>query len=280
MSHPLDGALAKIGHADKHLHELESEIAATPYDTDAIRFAQKFDPQTSTIEITLQNVPELPARWGLMAADALQNLRAALNYLAWELARWNLAARGETREPAKQTQFPISYKIWRGVDGRQVADLHRSHLARIEVIQPNGAAHLAQYPEHLLINAPDPRIFTHRHLLTHLAVLTNDDKHRVLIPVALAAGESKVGGYEGVGCTVTHVNHFIQVRLEDGAKWAEIQVSPEAGAEPKVKVNDRLDRVRIQFGALGTPASELRRIRDLTENIVRSFQADLSGSSA
>ena len=63
-----------------------------------------------TIKVTLQGVPQLPLEWALTAADAYQNLRAALNYLAWELAKWSLAQRGETREPADATQFPINTK--------------------------------------------------------------------------------------------------------------------------------------------------------------------------
>ncbi len=278
MSHPLDGAFAKIGHADKHLNELEAEIASTPYDADAIRFRQKFHPDTSTIEITLENVPELPVQWGLIAADVLHNLRAALNYVAWELARTRLAALGEDREPVHLTQFPISYKVWKGVDGRQVADLDPANIRRIEAIQPNGAMHLAQFPEHLLRLAENPRVFTNSHLLTHLAVLTNDDKHRILVPVALAAGETRIGPYEGVGCLVTHVNHFAQVQLQNGAKWAEIQVAPEGGTEPKVKVNDRVDKVRIQFGATWTPATEPRRIHDMTAHIVAQFWGDLTST--
>src|SRR5947207_2188852 len=86
-----------------------------------------------TGRVRLQGVPQLPLEWALTAADAYQNLRAALNYLAWELAKWSLAQRGETREPADATQFPINTKP-RKFSARMVQDLHSDHVARIEAL--------------------------------------------------------------------------------------------------------------------------------------------------
>lgn len=271
MAHPLDGAFAKIGHAGKHLDELEAEIAATPYDIDAIRFASKFDADTSTVEVLLENVPELPARWGLIAADVIQNLRTAHNYLVWELARLNLAAVGERRDPDDRTQFPIAYKVWRGINQSQVADLRPEHRARIEAIQPNGANHFAQFPEALLRDAETPDELTNHHPLTHLAVLSNNDKHRVLLPVALVAGRTVIRDYEGINCVVNSINNFVQVKLENGAKWAEVQVTPDGRGEPEVKVDDSFEAVRITFGPLLTPVTALRPLQNSTRSFVSRF---------
>jgi len=281
VDHPLYGAFEKLRRARKHLNELETEIGVAPLDAYAIRFEQEFKPDTSTIEVTLQGLPKFPVRWGLIAADALNNLRAALNYLTWELAVFNLAAQGIERAPLDDTQFPIAYRRWKGVPQKQVADLRPDHARRIKAIQPNGASHLAQFPEHLLRDVQEVRVFTNSHLLTHLAVLTNDDKHRILLPTAFVAGETQINDYVGINCTVNHINHFLQVGLENDAKWAEVQVTPTGGGEPKVQVNDRIDKTRIEFGSPPfTAADALWQIRDVVANIVTSFWSDLdSGES-
>jgi hypothetical protein len=124
--------MAKIARANQQLDALEAEIAAAPDYSDSITFEQKFDPGASAIEIALQGVPKLPLEFGLLAAEPMQNLRAAINYLAWELAKWNLAQQGEEREPDGRTQYPINTRA-SGVQclhgPRPSSRPHRNHRA-------------------------------------------------------------------------------------------------------------------------------------------------------
>ncbi|HTX30084.1 MAG TPA: hypothetical protein VMD09_01800 [Solirubrobacteraceae bacterium] len=240
----LGGAFAKIANANRHLQELEVQIAASGY-ADAIGFAQQFNPDTSIIEVTLQGVPELPVVWSLMAADCVQNLRCALNYVAWELSRWNLRDQGQAREPNSRTQFPINTRA-REFDAYRLPDVHPDHVAHIQRIQPNGAEHLSQLSEDELRLLPVD-VLAKRHVLGILVDLTNEDKHRILPRVLVAPAVSQVGNYTPINCEILDTNHFIQVHLENGATWTEFKVRP-TGPEPKVDVDDKITPA-IQFGA-------------------------------
>jgi hypothetical protein len=212
----LDGAWLKVERATAQFHELEADITGTPYNSDAIRFAQQFDPDTSTIEITLENVPKLPLRWGIIAADVLTNLRTALNYVAWESARWDLIRRGETREPDPNTQFPISYKRWKGVSAGQIKDITDPTLRRmIEDCQPNSASALAEMGESYLRTVPEevtsvgvlPALMGHP--LAKLAYLSNEDKHRVLLTVGGITMDTHNVGYTATNCVVVDQSLFV-----------------------------------------------------------------------
>ncbi len=276
MSHPLDGCWAKIARADAHFQELESQVTSTPDQAQSIRFAQQFDPDTSTIQVTLEGVQELPVEWSLIAADALQNLRAALNYLAWELARWNLAQGGQTRDPVEDTQFPINTKPPTrenptAFSDRFLTDLDPSHVARIKELQPNAGPFLSQFSEAMLAKLP-VEILTMQHPLAKLANLTNEDKHKVLLRSAISSAVTQVGSYEGIDCLIEDANVFVQVELKNGAKWAEFKVSP-TGPEPKVKMHDQLGPSTIRFGSRGCPIGDLPEIRDATASIIAEFVA-------
>ena len=87
MADALIGCWAKIRRAEEHFQAFKAETAAASDYADRIHFVQEYDADAGTIKVTVEGVPDLPIRWSLIAADALRNLRAALNYLAWELAR-------------------------------------------------------------------------------------------------------------------------------------------------------------------------------------------------
>lgn len=273
MSHPLDGARAKVANANRHLQELEAKIVASRY-ADTIGFAQQFHADTSTIEITLQGIPELPFAWSLMAADCVQNLRCALNYVAWELSRWNLARHGETREPKSVTQFPICTRA-REFDVRRLPDVDAAHVARIKAIQPNGADCLAQlalsFGENYLREMP-MEVLAKLHTLGVLVDLTNEDKHRVLPGVLVQPAHTAVADYIPIrDCEVKHVNHIIQGTLQNGAKWSELTVRA-TGPNPEVQVNDQITPV-VQFGQYRV--TMLPKIVSSVDQIVREFATDI-----
>src|SRR5438067_5385035 len=134
MSRPLDGAWAKVRWAQERMDALKADIALTPDHAKSVPLVQEFDPHANVIEVKVLDVPDLPVRWGLMAADVFQNLRAALNYLAWELGKWNVKQHG-LQEPDKETQFPISTSSFAA---HRVKSLHPNHRALLELLQPYG----------------------------------------------------------------------------------------------------------------------------------------------
>jgi hypothetical protein len=107
------------------------------------------------------HVPEIPDPLALMLGDALYNLRAALDYLAYEL----VVAAGN--EPNSQTAFPIfdtPDEYWERM-GRKVKGMRQSAIEAINRIQPYEGGFC--------------------HALWQLHRLNNIDKHRVLVTIAL-----------------------------------------------------------------------------------------------
>jgi hypothetical protein len=63
--------MAKVAWAQRHLQELEAEIARAPRYLDSIGFTQEFHADTSTIEVTLQGIQKLPVAWSILASSTL-----------------------------------------------------------------------------------------------------------------------------------------------------------------------------------------------------------------
>jgi hypothetical protein len=291
---PLEGAWLKIERATVQFEELEADVAATPYDSGSITFASHFDPDTSTIEVTLENVPKLPLRWGVIAADVLNNLRTALNYVAWEAAVWDKARRGETGDPDDTTQFPISYKRWKGVSAGQIKDITDPTLRRmIEDCQPNSASALAEMGEPYLRTVSEevtpvgvlPALMGHP--LAKLAYLNNEDKHRVLLTLGGLSFGANQRTCIGINCRIVNYVSYALMPIQDGMKYAEIEVAPTGSGEPKVEINDKIGPPTGLFFTrdTGDPSdansllpihiSDLIQIRGFVAEVVREFEAAL-----
>jgi hypothetical protein len=274
VGQPLDGAWAKITRAYDHFDCLKAEINAADY-SDSLSFRQQYDVDAGTIEITIEGVRELPIKWALDAGDILQNLRAALNYLAWELARWNLAQRGETRDPSDATQFPINTtgptpKNPTAFSERYVEDLHPDHVARIKALQPNGAWHLEQFPEFVLLNS-DVDGLAAGHPLAKLAALTNVDKHKILQPALIGLGSTvRYVPPEVENCVVIESVVHMPLTLENGAQWLTLQVTPTGSGEPKVKMKNEIT-VGVTFGG-SEMTEDFAVIAATVVEIVREFE--------
>jgi hypothetical protein len=263
----LRGCLAKIARANEQLQALKTQIAATSVDTDSITFAEQFDPDTSTVEVTLENVPELPIELGLAAADPLQNLRAAINYLAWELAKWNLAQEGKSRKPDRNTQWPINTTP-REFSDHMVTDIDPRHVAIIKMLQPNGPAWLRQFPEDVL-QQTDPKALAKSHPLAALADLTNVDKHQALQPALVSPRELNLGNYEPVDCVIKDSRSTLNLTLKNGAHWVTCDIEV-TGPNPKVNVKDHVSAPEIEFE--GGDLKRFQWIADSVRAIVRDFE--------
>lgn len=287
----LDGAWLKIERATAQFHELEANVTTTSYDLDSIHFAQTFDPNTSTIEVMVENTPKLPLRWGVIAADALNNLRTALNYVAWEAAVWDRARRGEAGPPSDKTQFPVSYKQWRGVSEGQIQDITDPRLRQMILdAQPNSAGSLAKMGEPVLLAAEEkatsvgvlPPLMGHP--LAKLAFLNNEDKHRVLIAVGGLSFGADERTWTAINCVVLDYAPYALMPIQDGMKYAEIKVAPSGSGEPKVEIHDKIRPPTDFFFARNTGdansllpihVSEVLQLRDFVAKIVRDFEAVL-----
>lgn len=86
MVHPLDGARLKVVRAEEHLNALKLEIGAylesKPYVVATHFKVDRANPGKGPVTITKPP----PVRCSLLIGDCVTNLRATLDYIAWELA--------------------------------------------------------------------------------------------------------------------------------------------------------------------------------------------------
>ena len=172
--HPLDDSRAKIERAKNHLrdlmHDAATWMANATMSGAAIEIEKAPDPaRPGTIDLLAKNVPVTdPFRWGLYFGDIVQNLRGALDHLAFALADKDSPGRGEDRD----TQFIIVPDA----AGFQKASWHLKHLSQphkdlIEAEQP-----YVRQPADVAI-----------HPLSMLEHYSNIDKHRVIHIVAFGS---------------------------------------------------------------------------------------------
>ena len=210
----------------------------------------------------------------LIVADALQNWRAALNYLTWELAILDLRSRGISRDPKRITEFPIATESARfRLD--KISDLSSAHQADIERLQPYDRSNLS--PHHPFAVHP-PEIMAEfsladvieRHPLRTLQRLTNTDKHQTFqggLHIIHAVRHNDATAHD---CLITHTNIFLVHVLHEGAKWAEFDVTP-TGPNSSVQVNSDMS-LTIAFSDGTNAFADLVRIGKEVERVVGMFE--------
>lgn len=128
--HPLDGAYQRISRAKQHLTMLKGEMT---------KFRRTFRPPQGYINpksggtITLEYSRKIiPYKFAILIGDTIYNLRAALDYLVYELA---ILDSGKIQ---RKTQFPIEHtpKDWQRSMRSRLQGLSPTHKAAIKLSQP------------------------------------------------------------------------------------------------------------------------------------------------
>src|ERR1700752_1107379 len=102
MSDPLRGCAAKVQRASRHLEAPPAAIRPfVESEPKPYRFVSKVDVESSRYLLRVVIEREPPIEWSLILGDFVQNLRAALDPLVWQLVRANGI------EPTRRTAFPI-----------------------------------------------------------------------------------------------------------------------------------------------------------------------------
>lgn len=126
-AHPLEGARLKIGRAGEHLSTLKVGLrdyeARAPYE-----LVKEPHPDYQWHVVRAKVREEPPVRLGLIVGDFLNNLRAALDHVAWQLALL------KTTSPSWNTQFPVFGKP--PIDKRQIRDIPVEAADVMERLQP------------------------------------------------------------------------------------------------------------------------------------------------
>jgi hypothetical protein len=135
MPHSIEDVVSKIKWADNHIQHFR---------TAAVEFMRKnpysvvveVDPNVGNKIYNLTKVTPIPPNIRLIAGDAIQNMRSALDYLACGLVRVATKA-----EPSKYVGFPISDSMptsreEKAAFARQVKGMRKEAIDAIKAIKP------------------------------------------------------------------------------------------------------------------------------------------------
>jgi hypothetical protein len=258
--HPFRGSVRKIDRAATHLHSLQEEIKGfferhpEPY-----RTVEEIDRRSSRYLLRVQIEHPFPDWWGLIVGDCVQNLRAALDHLVCQL----VYDKGE--EPTWRHAFPLfTEPVTRRTWKNRTAKLDPQAVAFIERYQP--------------YHHPDG---ARSHLLFALRELSNEDKHRLLLPAVGAVRrpdeppDVNVLASHDVG-PLNQGKLHTEYALKDGdlIMEAPIQIT---GPNPQIKTELTLG-LDIGFGTEPiVPLKALVRMFDSVRLIVREAARILRG---
>src|SRR5258706_982604 len=96
----LDSVILKIARAEEHRKAVETEIIRY-FNGKPCEAVTEFDDNAGRFRIIYHVKVPVPNSIPLIVGDCLQNLRTALDYLAWELVLF------AGNNPTKQTAFPV-----------------------------------------------------------------------------------------------------------------------------------------------------------------------------
>jgi|SRR5579862_582209 len=246
----LEGAYRKLGRAKQHSDELWTIILGFLKQHAYGGFTE--DRNGYVVTIKVPDVPSVPPEVSLLLGDAIQNMRAALDYLVFQLAK--LDDPGVDHE--RTTMFPVfsKRKDFRDRGAWRIKMLTPQHRARIESLQPYNRGNRAD-----------------RHPLARLVDLSDHDKHRLLIPTAhrtlgrarVPAVETKIPGY-----TVFAFDFEPLVVEAYSGPIPPLHVEMEAHGTISVTLDD------------GTRLKELRNIGLAVNAILDSFDGDFPAPAA
>jgi hypothetical protein len=221
----LDDAKSKLARAREHLEALQKEIGAfleaNPYRI----VVERPTPELHVVVVHSDAIVPY-GRWSLILGDCVHNLRACLDYLAWQMA-------GSDPKDTS-TQFPIFETSigWRRNHKRRTARLTPKLLAFVERTQPYNASH----PETTPLNI--------------LRILDDSDKHKLLTVTLATPIALHIEGISGP-CAAPAAIRWTMVpnpTLEDGAILATLVFSSPS---PEMEMNGKLVPIVVFGESLG-----------------------------
>jgi hypothetical protein len=254
----------KIERAKKHLHDLEVEVRSF-LDSQPYRIGIKRDPQTRRPVYYLLSVQDTPLSIAAITGDVIQNLRSALDHLAYQLAIIGPGGKGSLR----RIYFPIS---------KNEADYKTQKSSKVRGMRPDAIK---------AIDALKP-YRGGNDMLWHLHELNNVDKHRLLITVGSAYNSVNVG--PTMHRIMKHTWNVAGFDDADIIPMPDLFIKPadrlfplKAGDElfsdvPDAEADEKIQfRFEIAFGephiVEGKPLIEtLQQMIELVDNIILRFR--------
>jgi hypothetical protein len=265
VTFPLDSVRVKMARADRHVRDLKIEVDTLVRAAEQTIFREN-DEDSTKLVYRIGHVPDIDPTISAIIGDAVSNIRAAFDHLAWQLV---LADNGV---PCEHTQFPI-YDSRLNDKGNprnvtiQPRILNSDILQALDLIQPYQTTDT------------DGHVDAWRNQLWIVRQLSNIDKHRLLIAVVVDVNFDDRPPYWGSSSAGVPVSNFYPFRaLKSGDKIAAFDfrgTRAPADFDPHMSLGVTLDEgpeaheIRLQ----GVPAllHGLRHI--LTGRINQHFMA-------
>ena len=258
MADRLAGPLAKVERAKEHIRDVDAAVRAF-LDGHPYVIHTKRDPETRQLIYFMASVGEIGPDVALRVGDALQNLRSALDHLAYQL--WLV---GTGRDgPAFHVYFPIfdSATEYKAKSARQVQGMAKAAIKAIDAAKPYKGGNDTLW------------------LIHHLNRI---DKHRLLVTVGSAFNSVDLGGF-----TVRHAAKsmpaFAGIKLSAFFKPNDRLYPLKKGDElfrdaPDAEVDEKLEfAFDVALGepkvSEGEPVIEsLQQMVDFVDHLLTSFR--------
>lgn len=193
----LDSAWLKWDWAVRHSHRLKADIDSTlkpdgdPDSESVLRIGHEYDPQLKAWVVKVTFVGIIPNRLSLMAGDAIQNFKSALDHLAWFLV---------CRVPR---EVPLAEGKKKGVyfpfcDSEE--HFVRSVAGKLPGVPETDLAIIRKYQPYFTGDE-----LKHRHAFRVLADLADHDKHRTMQPVGMRLNSVKCEAVNSHDCVVWRI---------------------------------------------------------------------------
>jgi hypothetical protein len=198
--HPLDGGFEREWRADEHLRDLETEISRV-FERQANAVSFDLGPSPPYPVINVRRPPEtfFGMRIGILVGEICYNLRSALDYLIFELAKL------DSGSVQSGTQFPIM-DAKNDFNRRRTTFLkgvNASHTATIEGLQPYMGCNWT----------------------SRLRDFSNEDKHRQFV---VGGGQTQITVWSALDTDLSKIR---------GMTFDRTAVHPATGANVPVKVH-------------------------------------------
>lgn len=256
----------KVERAKQHIRDLDIAVKSF-FDTKPYVVGTKRNPQTPQLTYYMVSVGETPTTLTAIAGDVLQNLRSALDHLAYQLVLVGSGVSGPTRH----TCFPISddAAIYKVETPRKVRGMLPAAIEAIDAIKPYKGGN---------------------DTLWRLHRLNNVDKHRLLITTGSAFRALDLGSY---------MTQMLQRFIPPGSPLGAIEPLPafyrpadrmfplKAGDELFIGGSDDVPNEKMGFAfdiAFGEPQvvegepllDTLQQMADLVDNLILAFKPFLA----
>jgi hypothetical protein len=254
----------KVERAEKHFRELEAEVQlflnSQPY-----KVAAKRNPETRQLIYYLESVLDIPTIIAAITGDVLQNLRSALDHLAYHLVVIGTGGNG----PFRHTYFPISDDgtKYKNEKPAKVKGMRQEAIQAIDALKPHRGGN---------------------DLLWRIHKLNNVDKHRLVLTTGSAFRSFNIGSTMNQMLKQSMLNAgnanagnlpMLNLFLRPADRMFPLKAGDELFIDaPDAEVNEQMQFLfDVAFGEPQVVDGEalldtLKRMIELVDNIILSFR--------